>query len=358
MTLRNALVDLTDVVATDADILSYLEPRTYGIMKVLAPKPDSVDDFVGGVINPVLWDVTGVVTEQTWLGVDGLSITDPAAPGYDAAGVIYKPAIAPTLGKLVTCRVILDRPIEFVFSLQEYAFTVDSIVLPTTWTLKHDVAQALGNSMGLRWAPGALYFFEGGSLAAGGTEEYVSELPTKLSSATETYYLETTFIFTADGWIIYAHIPGVWAAPKMVKSYARPGGAHPANGYSLCVNKYTADDTLHFTDLSWNFKNNVAVTGGRMIAANTTDKVNIGSIAVETQQGVNAGQGGTINVRIPDYSATLLTLEELAEITLTLTGKQVYAIEFELNGDIGLVAPVRFTVDDMTLPVDATVTGE
>lgn len=359
MTLRNALVDLTAVVAADADILSYLAPRTEGIMKVLAPKPNSIDAFNDATINTALWEAVGTVTEQAWLGVNGLSITGPATAGYDAAGVIYKPAIPSTLGSMVTCRAILDRPIEFVFSLQEYAFTVDSVVTPTTWTLKHDVAQALKNSMGLRWAPGALYFFEGGSMAGGGgTEEYVSELPTKLSATGEIYYLETTFIFTSTGWLIYANIPGVWAAPKLVKTYSRPGGSHELNGYSFCVDKYTADDNLHFTDLAWNFKSNVAVTGARMITANTTDHVNIGSIAVETQQGVNAGQGGTIFVRVPDYSATLLTLEELAEITLTMTGKQVYPIEFELNGDIGLVAPVRFTVDDMTLPTTSTVTGE
>lgn len=357
MALRNALVDLSGVTSSGlGDIFEYLVPRIAGLPKVIAPKPDSLDPFNDATINPALWATHGAVAETSFLGVDGLKMTDPATPGYDQTGVIYKPPIAAAIGKQVILRSLSDRPVEFVHCLQEYDFTVDSVVTPTTWDLKYTTApQDLRNSMGLRWAPGALYFFEGG---VGGTEEYISELPSRLSASGEVYPLQTVFIFNSTGWDIYAHIPGIWAAPKLVKTYVRPSSAHNPNGYSMCVNKYTADDTLHFYAMAWYFLSNVLLTGGRMVTSNTTDKVSVGSIQVETQNGVNAGQSGTIYVRVPDYSSSLLTLEQLAEVTDLLTGKQVYYIEFELNQDMGLVHPVRFTVDDATLSTTASAEGE
>jgi hypothetical protein len=356
MALRNALVDLSNISAPDADIFDYLEPRTVGIMSRLAAKPDSIDPFDDASIDTTKWATHGTVTETSFLGVDGLEMTTPATPGYDDTGVIYKPPIAASIGRQVIIRSMSDRPVEFLHCLQEYDFTVDSIVTPTTWDLKYTTApQDLRNSMGLRWAPGALYFFEGG---AAGSEEYVSELPSRLSESGKIYPLQTVFVFNSTGWDIYAHIPGIWASPKLVKTYDRPGGSHNANGYSMCVNKYTADDVLHFYALAWYFKSNVSVTGGRMTVANTTDKINVGSIQVPTQLGVNAGQSGNILVRVPDYSSSLLTLEELAEVTDLITGKQVYDIDFELNQDIALLHPVRFTVDDMTLPTEASAEGE
>jgi hypothetical protein len=142
-----------------------------------------------------------------------------------------------------------------------------------------------------------------------------------------------------------------------VKQYTRPGGVHNVSGYSLCVNKYTADDILHFYALAWYFKSNVLVQGARILTANTTDDVAIGSITTVPQYGVNGGQTGTFMVRIPDYSPSLFTLDEVAEITEKMTGKNVYELEFVLGGDVGLVHPVRVAIDDKTLPMTAGVSG-
>lgn len=343
--VRNALVDLSQASSTDADVYEYLVPTAEAVPAAIASKPNSLDDFDDVTIDTAKWDVTGTITETTFLGVDGLSMTDPTSPAWDSCGVIYKPAILATAGSMVFARCIMEHPVEFVFSLQEYEFTVDSVGSPTTWTLKYDVVQATKNSMGLRAAPGALYFFAGG---ASGTQEYVSALPTKMSATGAICPLQVAFVATATGWDIWAHVPGIWAAPSLVKSYTRPV-VHAPDGYSLCVDKYTSDSTLHFYNPAFNFKSNVQITGGRLIVANTTDYVQIGSMQVTTDVGYNAEQQGSVNVQIPDHSAAWLTLTELAAVTDKLTGAQVYPINFELNGDAAVKHPVRMTVEDATL---------
>ena len=259
MTTRSAILDFSNVVLTGAEVLKYLTPTTLGLPEVIAVKPNPFDPCDDAVIDPAKWATTGVVTEGPFLGVDGLHIDGGALPAFDQAGVIYKPAILASIGKMITARAIVDHPVEYVFSLQEYAFTVNQIAPPpTTWTLKYLVApQDLRNSIGVRVAPGALYFFEGG---VGGNEEFVSELPSKMSKAGEIYPVQIAFIFTATGWTIWANIPGVWTEARMVKSYTRPGGTHAANGYSFCANLYTADNSLHFYDLASQFKGNTTPT--------------------------------------------------------------------------------------------------
>jgi hypothetical protein len=352
---RNSLIDLSALSLVDAEIISYLEPPAETIPSLVAAKPNAIDNHDDSTIDPAKWDTLGTVVEQAFLGVNGLTITGPSSPGYDAAGVIYKPAIAAVAGKLAMARFIMKHPVEYVVALQEYDFTVDSVVTPTTWDLKYTPAQDLRNSMGLRVAPGALYFFEGG---APGNEEKILGLPSTPSKVSKLYPIQVGFIFTATGWDIWAHLIGLWDAPQLVKSYTRPGGTHNANGYSMCVNVHTADDDLHFYNMAYNFKSNAQVNGGRIMAANVGDSVIISSLDLVNAIGYNMGKTGTVNVRIPDYSSSLLTLDEIAQVTEKLTGKQVYSIEFELNGDAALKHPARITIEDVGLPEEVMVEGE
>jgi hypothetical protein len=355
VTTRNALVDISALSLVDAEVISYLEPPAETIPKQVSAKPAAIDNHDDASIDTAKWDTLGTVVEQAFLGVNGLTITGPGSPGYDQAGVIYKPAIAAVTGKLVLSRFIMEHPVEYVVALQEYDFTVDNVVTPTTWDLKHTPAQDLRNSMGLKVAPGALYFFEGGEL---GVEEKILGLPSTPSETGKIYPIQVGFIFTATGWDIYVHLIGLWDAPQLVKSYVRPGSSHNADGYSLCVNVHTADDDLHFYNMANNFKSNAQVNGGRIMAAGVGDSVIISSLELEEGVGLLMGKTGSINVRIPDYSSSLLTLEEISQVTEKLTGKQVYPIEFELNGDASILHPVRISIEDIGLPEEASVEGE
>ena len=129
---RNALVDLSQASSADADVYELLVPTTEGIPAAIASKPNSLDDFDNATIDTTKWDVTGTVTEGTFLGVDGLSMTDPTTPSWDACGVIYKPAILAAAGSMVFARCIMEHPVEFVFSMQEYEFTVNSVATPSS----------------------------------------------------------------------------------------------------------------------------------------------------------------------------------------------------------------------------------
>lgn len=352
---RSALVDLSLAASVEADVLEYLMPRSALIPERFAPKPFSVDDFLDHAIDPTKWSVTGSVTEASFLGVDGLEVQGPAVPVWDAAGIIYKPAITAQVGRAVVARAMAEHPVEFMFSLQEYAFTVDSVVTPTTWTLKHTVApQDLRNSMGIIWRAGSLYFFEGG---AAGNEEYLGEAPWRGSKSGEIYGLQVVFIFTATGWDIWAYLPGVWSKGKLIKQYVRPGGVHAASGYSLCINKFTADDSLLLYHTAFQFRNAVLLQGARVVCANTTDRVIPSSLVVQDEIGIQAGLAGLLRVRFTDLGATLYTLAQLAQVTQYLTGKQVYPVEFELSGDVVLGHPVRITIQDATL-TESSVTPE
>jgi hypothetical protein len=341
--IRSALIDLLDAASVDADVLAYLDPRSEDRPAIIAAKPNAFDPHTGGTIDTTKWEAVGTVVQQAFADIRGLSIDGPATPAWDTAGVIYKPAITEQVGRVVFSRAILDRSAEYVFSLQEYDFTG----APGSYALKYATTpQDLRNSMGLRYSLGSLYFFEGGE---DGNEELVSELPARGSAAGDVFPIQVAFVFTQTGWDIYAHLPGIWAAPKLVKQYTRPGSQHAANGYSFCVNVYTADSLLHFYNLAYYFLNGVLVSGAKIITANESDRVMIGSMIVGNQIGVNANQVGTVYVRIPDYSTTAFTLEQLAEITDYLTGKQVYDVEFELSGDAAILHPVRISIDDATL---------
>jgi hypothetical protein len=354
--IRSALIDLKEAASLDADILAFIDPRSEDRPAIIAAKPNALDPHTGGVIDTTKWEPVGTVVQQDFVGIRGLSITGPATPAWDVAGVIYKPAIAAQVGRVVFARAVLDHSAEYIFSLQEYAFTVDSVATPTTWDLKYTTTpQDLRNSIGLRYSLGSLYFFEGGEA---GTEELVSELPARSSLVDNVFPIQVAFVFTAAGWDIYAHLPGIWTSPKLVKQYVRPGSVHAADGYSFCTNVYTADSFLHFYNLAYYFLNGVLVSGAKIITANKSDRVMIGSMIVGNQIGVNANQNGQVYVRIPDLSSTAYTLEQLAEITTFLTSKQVYDVEFELSGDAAILHPIRISIDDVTLEAQITPVPE
>ena len=347
--IRSALLDLKEAASVDADVLAFIDPLVENRPAIIAAKPNAFDPHIGGVVDVAKWEVVGTVAQQAFVGIRGLSISGPATPAWDTAGIIYKPAIAAQVGRVVFARAVLDRSAEWIFSLQDYAFTVDDVVTPSTWTLKYATTpQDLRDSIGLRFSLGSLYFFEGGEV---GNQELVSELPGRGSVVGDVFPVQVAFVFTAVGWDIYAHLPGIWTAPKLVKQYIRPGGVHAVNGYSFCTDVYTADSFLHFYNLAYYFLNGVLVSGAKVITANESDRVMIGSMIVANHIGYNANQTGAVYVRIPDYSNTAYTLQQLAEITAYLTGKQVYDVEFELSGDASILHPIRISIDDATLEV-------
>lgn len=353
-TNRSALVNMLGATSADVDVLEYLNPRIEAKPSRFAPKPNAIDDHVDHVIDPTKWATTGVVTEQAYLGVDGLYTVEPTTPDWDAAGMIYKPAILPQIGKVVMARAIAAHPVEFMFCLQEYAFTVDNIVTPTTWTLGYKTSpQDLRNSMGIIWRAGSLYFFEGGQP---GNEEYVGEAPWRGSTANDKFPLQVAFVFTLTGWDIWAHLPGVWSSARMVKSYSRPGAGHSSYGYSFCVNKFTADDALLFYNMAFGFKSNALLLGSKIVCANTGDFVPLNSLVVADEQGIQSGQPGVLRVRFPDLGTTLYTMAQVAQLTGKLTGKQIYSVDFELSGDVVLSHPVRITIQDATLTNGTGVT--
>jgi len=346
-TMRSALVDLRYASSANVESFDLLLPTSEGKPKRFSAKPDMIDDHVDHVIDPTKWSTTGVVTEATYLGVDGLLTVDPVTPDWDAAGMIYKPAIAAQIGKMVFARAIAAHPVEVMFSLQEYDFTVDSVALPTTWTLGYKVSpQDLRNSIGLIWRAGSLYFFEGGQP---GNEEFVAQAPWRGSSATATFPLQVAFIFNATGWDIWAHLPGIWDHAVLVKSYVRPGGTHCLFGYSLCINKFTADDSLLFYNMAFGFKSNALLTGGRIVTASSADYVYPSSMQFVENVGVNSSLPGNIRVRFPGLGTTLYTPAQLAQVTTKLLGRQIHEVEFELSGDVSLDHPVRINIDDATL---------
>jgi len=344
---RSALVNMFGAASADVDVLEYLNPRIEAKPARFAPKPAMIDDHADHVIDIAKWSTTGVVTEQSFLGVDGLYTVVPTAPDWDAAGMIYKPAILAQIGKVVMARAIAAHPVEFMFCLQEFEFTVDNPLSPSAWTLGYKTTpQDLRNSMGVIWRAGSLYFFEGGQA---GNEEYLGEAPWRGSSAYDKFPLQVAFVFTATGWDIWAHLPGVWASARLVKTYTRPGAGHAGRGYSFCVNKFTADDALLFYNMAFGFKSNALLLGSKILCANATDLVILSSLAVKDEQGIQAGQPGLIRVRFPDLGATLYTLAQVAQLSQKLTGKQVYSMDFELSGDAVLSHPVRITIQDATL---------
>lgn len=352
-TLRSALVDLRYASGADVESFDYLLPRSEGKVKRFSAKPNPVDDFLDHVIDPAKWSVTGAVTEASYIGIDGLLAAAPSTPGWDQAGAVYKPAILAQVGRMVMARAVAEHPVEFMLGFQEYDFTVDNPALPTTWTLKQTVApQDLRNSMGLIWRAGSLYFFEGG---AAGNEEYLAACPWRGSSAGNLFPLQVAFIFTATGWEIWAHLPGVWDRALKVKEYVRPGSGHNPLGYSFCWNKFTADDSLAFYNMAFEFKSNALLQGARVITANASDYVYPGSLVAADNQGVNAAKPGVLRVRFPTMGTALYTLAQLAQITQHLTGAQLYAVDFELNGDVVLDHPVRITINDATLQAQPVI---
>ncbi len=350
---RSALVDLSGIASADVNIQEYLNPEADARPAKIAPKPDTVDPLDDTTIDPAKWDVTGSVAEGQYLsGDDALIITGPGSPDWDAAGVIYKPAITAQVGKVVFARAQAEHPVEFAFVLQEYDFTG----APGSYTLKYKPAQDLRNSMGLIWRAGHLYFFEGGML---GVEEHVAECPWRGSEDGGPWFpIQAAFVFTLTGWEIWAHLPGVWDRALLIKTYTRPGGTHATNGYSFCVNARTADDDLAFYNMAMQFKSGVVVDQARIVTANTGDYAYPSSLDVGYEEGVQAGQPGTIRVRFPDLGTTLYDLDEISQITEHLTARQLYQVDFELSGDIALVDPVRITIDDATLTGVVTAEGE
>jgi hypothetical protein len=351
--LRSALVDFCSASGADIDSFDLLLPVSEGKPKRFSAKPNAIDDFVDHAIDTAKWAVAGAITEQSYLGLDGLRTVAPATPQWDAAGVIYKPAILAQVGRMVMARLVAEHPVEVALGFQEFAYTVDNPATPTTWTLGYlTTPQDLRNTMGVIWRAGSLYFFEGG---APGNEEYLGQCPWRGSAAGAIFPLQVAFVFTAAGWEIWAHLPGIWSEAKLLKTYTRPGGAHAALGYSFCWNKYTADDAAMFYNMAFEFKSNALLLGAKVVAANAIDYVFPASLVLNAAASLNSSKAGAIRVRFPDLGTTLYTPDELVQVTTKLTGKNLYAVDFELNGDMSLDHPARITIEDATLePAPAT----
>ncbi len=358
--VRDALVDFTGASIVNGQILSYLKDAL-GVAILpgeFAPDPLVVDPLDDTVINPALWSVTGAgVTEGAYLGHDCLKVAGPLVPpAYDTDGVIYKPALLGAVGDMWHAKFIMTDNIEWLAGLQEFQYTVDSVVAPTTWTLKYGIAQVPDNSTYIRFRPGRVQIVRGGS---GGlftdvpNSAWLASHPTDVS---KQYPINIAFVFTATGYQIWVHQPGVWAAARLVHTETRSTLAPATYGYSFCVNKFTTDSTLGFFHPSTGFRNDAAVSGATMHCADILDQVQLNTMDVRHETGGIIGQNGFVTVRFPTLSPTAYTLAQVAELGAVLSDANLHPVEFLLSGDVSLKYPTRVSILDDGLeevPADA-----
>lgn len=354
--VRDALVDFSQASVVNGQILSYLEDAL-GVAILpgsFSPDPVVVDPLDDAVIDATKWAmVAGGASEGPYLGHNSIQMTAPASPDYDVSGLIYKPAIPGTVGGLWHAKFIMTDNIEWLAGLQEYAFTVDSVVVPTTWTLKYKVAQVPSNSTYLRFRPGRIQVVRGGQAGAFVDVPDSAWLASHPTDVSRQYPIHIGFVFTRTGYQIWVHQPGVWDAAKLVHTETRSSGVHPVNGYSFCVNKFTSDSTLGFYHPSTGFRTDAQVNGAVIHCATLQDLVQLNTLVADYETGGVIGQNGFVTVRFPTLGPTAYTLDQAQELAAQLGGAHQHPIEFVLAGDVALKHPTRINVLDsgLTAPV-------
>lgn len=352
--VRDALVDFSGATVVNGQILSYLKDAL-GVAILpgeFAPDPLVVDPLNDTIVDPTKWATVGVgVTEAPYLGRNCIIMAGPAVPlAYDTDGVIYKPALVGNVGDMWHAKFIMTDNIEWLAGLQEYAFTVDNVVTPTTWTLKYLIAQVPDNSTYLRFRPGRIQVVRGGSSGQFidiSDSAWLASHPTDVS---KQYPINIAFVFTRTGYQIWVHQPGVWVAAKLVHTETRSTLAPPTNGYSFCVNKYSTDSLLGFFDPSTGFRNDAVVSGGVMHCSGLLDQVQLNTLDTNFETGGVIGQNGFVTVRFPTLGPTAYTLAQVAELAAVLSDADQHPVEFLLSGDVSLKHPTRINILDNGLP--------
>ncbi len=358
-TLRNALVDLRDAVASptsDADTLKFLDTGAGGpiVASAFAPAVDDVGLTIGvgagEFTNVNISAAGGTVGGRTVIEVTEGSVS---TPDFDEAGVLFNDAIAGVAGETIFLRLITEQSADFLVGLHD--FTDFGL------TLSHkDGANTALKSTVLRFKSGGISVVRGG---AAGTEEQIAGAPSYRISDSSIANLQFPIFlgitFTTSGYIFRIHIPGVTAGPIVIHTEDR-GVAHPSGGWVLHLNKFSDQNPVGLYDVSVSgspFKSGIILTGPRILAADTTDLVQLSSLQIPAFESQIIGIDGLIRVRFPDHDAVqFFTLAEVAELAATITGKQQYAVDFKLDGDAVLSHPVRIQIDDQTL-VAPQVTG-
>jgi hypothetical protein len=356
--VRDALVDFSGASITNGQILSYLKDAL-GVAILpgeFAPDPQVVDPLDDTVVDPAKWAVVGSgVSEGTFLGRDAIIMSGPAVPpAYDTDGVIYKPAIAGAIGAMWHSKFILTEAVEWLAGLQEYAFTVDNVVTPTTWSLKYNTPQVPDNSTMIRFRPGRIQIVRGGASGQFIDVPDSSWLASHPTDVSRQYPLNVAFVFTQTGFQIWVHQPGVWDAARLVHTETRSALTQPTNGYSFCVNKYTTDSFLAFFDPSTGFRNDAVVSGAVMHCATIQDQVQLNTLDVDFETGGVIGQNGFVTVRFPTLGPTAYTLAQVAELAAVLSDADQHPVEFLLSGDVALKHPTRINILDNGLQEETT----
>lgn len=355
--VRDALVDFSGAVVTNGQILSYLKDAL-GVATLpgeFAPDPQVVDPLDDAAIDPAKWATVGVgVSEGSYLGRNAIIMSGPAVPpAYDTDGVIYKPALAASVGDIWHSKFILTDAVEWLAGLQEYAFTVDSVVAPTTWSLKYTAPQVPDNSTMIRFRPGRIQIVRGGSAGQFVDVPDSAWYASHPSDVSKQYPINIAFVFTQTGYQIWVHQPGVWDAARLVHTETRSTLTQPADGYSFCVNKYTTDSFLAFFDPSTGFRNDAVVSGSVMHCATLEDQIQLNTLNVDYETGGVIGQNGFVTVRFPTLGPTAYTLAQVAELAAVLSDAHQHPVEFLLSGDVALKHPTRINILDSGLEEQA-----
>jgi hypothetical protein len=352
--VRDALIDFSGASVVNGQVLSYLKDAL-GVAILpgeFAPDPLVVDPLDDATIDPAKWATVGsFVGETVYLGRNAIVISGPLIPpDYDTDGVIYKPALPGNVGDMWHAKFIMTDNIEWLAGLQEYAFTVNNVVTPTSWSLKYKIAQVPDNSTMIRFRPGRIQVVRGGS--AGQfidipDSAWLASHPTDVS---RQYPINVAFVFTQTGYQIWVHQPGVWAAARLIHTETRSTLAVAPDGYSFCVNKFTTDSALGFFDPSTGFRNDAVVSGGVVRCATLLDQVQLNTLDVNHETGGVIGQNGFVTVRFPTLGPTAYTLAQVAELAAVLSDANQHPVEFLLSGDVSLKHPTRINILDDGLP--------
>ena len=337
------IIDLKQATLVNSEITK-TSIDDIGAALQIAPESDAFDDHSGGVIDSTLWASIGTNTEGAFLGVDCIKLAGPTSPIWDADGIIYKPPVVVTssnVGLALTCQVILEEGGTFAVGLQEYDFTVDSVVTPATWTLKFLQAQSADNSTFVVFESGRIVVYRGG---INGERKVISDSAWTVSETGAVRPIYVTFWFSSNGYEIIVNQPQVWTAPRTIHTEVRSLGSHPTDGYSFCIDKFYSDSLLGFYGLSNVFKSS-AQANAYVLVEDTSVQLLTNTLDANPTIGGLVKQDGAVSYQFPKVSQKWYTQTELAQSQVKLTGQIAHEIRFKLTQDAVIEHPV--TIDSL-----------
>ena len=335
------IIDLKDATLVNAEITKSSDDTIEAALQI-APESDAFDDHSGESIDTALWADIGTNTEGAFLGTNCIKLAGPTTPAWDVDGIIYKPPVVVTttnVGLALTCQLILEEGGTFAVGLQEYAFTVDDIGTPTTWTMKFLTAQSADNSTYVVFESGRIVVYRGG---IAGERKVIADSAWTVSETGAVKPIYVTFWFSSNGYEIVVNQPQVWSEPKTIHTEVRSLGTHPAAGYSFCVNKFYSDSLLGFYGLSNVFKTG-AQANAYVLVEDTAVQLMINTLQANPVIGGLVKQDGSVSYQFPKVSQKWFTQTELALSQVRLTGQIAHEIRFKLTQDAVIEHPV--TID-------------